>query len=194
MMNQMYCCHLCYYCRDKEFLIVSVNDSSHITSEESKELFEHIKDYLKSTIFDEEVPGSEDEILNNEAIIFEFLINIPFNYSHNKNEVLYLVRVILGLALQCPQKNLFLTRITELPEEVRNILSPIAAEVLESMQVPEEEVDQYVDDDHLKSFEEMMEEIGSTDGQEVAYDSDDWDEWNASETPTDHMCMNSKLC
>lgn len=174
-------------------MIVSVKDSSHVTDEESKELFEQIKNYLKSTIFDEEASGSEDEVLNNEAIIFEFLLISLFKYSHNKNEVLYLVRVILGLAMQCPQKNLFITRITVLPEEVGATLSTIAAEVLESMQVPEDEVDQYVDDDHLKSFEEIMEEIGSSDGQEVIDDSDDWGEWNATETPADHICMISKL-
>lgn len=102
-----------------------------------------------------------------------------YHPSHNKDEVLYLIKIILGIAMQCPQKNLFLMRITELPGEIRDILSPIAEEVLATMQVPEE----YVDDEHLKSFEEMMEEVGSEENE------DDWGDWNDTETPVDTFCM-----
>ena len=53
----------------------------------------------------------------------------------------------------------------------------ITQEVLSTMQVPEVDSDEEIDDEHLKTFDEMMQEVG--DGEEF----DDWNEWNDTESP-----------
>ena len=79
--------------------------------------------------------------------------------------------------MQCSQRNTFITRITELPKEIQDILMLITQEVLSTMQVPEVDSDEEIDDEHLKTFDEMMQEVG--DGEEF----DDWNEWNDTESP-----------
>ena len=79
--------------------------------------------------------------------------------------------------MQCSQRNTFITRITALPKEIQDILMLITQEVLSTMQVPEVDSDEEIDDEHLKTFDEMMQEVG--DGEEF----DDWNEWNDTESP-----------
>ena len=75
------------------------------------------------------------------------------------------MKIVFGLAIQCPEKNEILQRITGLPEDVSNELMIIAEEVIQTMQYPEDMDDEYIADDQLKTFDEMMGEFGDENGE-----------------------------
>ena len=62
---------MCHY-RDYRASFIPVQDLYNITNEESIELFNGINDYLKSGLLDADPEASEEQVLNIEAIIYEY--------------------------------------------------------------------------------------------------------------------------
>lgn len=110
-----------------------IKDVNSVTAEESQSAFHAIQEYLKSDIVDEEAAASEEQVLDIDSIVTEYVRKFTVIYSHNKNEILYLLKIILGLAMQGPDSSEMAKRITSLPKLVQDILMQLIQEVLATM-------------------------------------------------------------
>ena len=99
---------------------------------------------------------------------------------HDNAEVLFLVKLILGVAMKSEKNNEMINRITSLDKQTQDTLMQLIKEVLASMQ-PEEAADSKDDDDApLKTFDEILQEY--PDMNDVG--EEDWNDWE-DDTPVE---------
>ena len=94
--------------------------------------------------------------------------------SHSAEELIYLLKIILGIAMKCSNNKVFVSRITSLDKSTQEVLMCVINDVLSTM-VPQ---DGPINPDELefKDFEDLVQEE-DTDLEE------DWGEWEDEQTP-----------
>ncbi|KAK8829933.1 hypothetical protein WA577_001324, partial [Blastocystis sp. JDR] len=141
------------------FSYPSVSDTTHVTEDESKALFNAIQSFMQSEIVDD---SNSDPVFNAEAIYRD----------HDNEEVLFLVKLILGVAMQSEKSSVIVSQITSLDKDTQDTLMQLLKDVLASMQPDTEPGEE--DDGPLKTFDEILQEYPDMEDEE-----DDWHDWDA---------------
>ena len=95
-----------------------------------------------------------------------------FSSSHDNEEVLFLVKLILGVAMQSEKSSVIVSQITSLDKDTQDTLMQLLKDVLASMQPEAEPGEEY--DGPLKTFDEILQEYPDMEDEE-----DDWHDWDA---------------
>ena len=97
-------------------------------------------------------------------------------YSHSAEELIYLLKIILGIAMKCSNNKTFISRITSLDKSTQEVLMCVINDVLSTM-VPQEGP---INPEELefKDFDDLVQEDGDADLEE------DWGEWDDEQTPS----------
>lgn len=59
--------------------------------------------------------------------------------SHKADELTYLLKILLGLAMKCSNNKEYISRVTSLPKSTQEVLMYVIKEVLSTMSPPEDE-------------------------------------------------------
>ena len=80
----------------------------------------------------------------------------------NSNELVYLLKIILGIAINNPHNELYISRITELDEETQTILSSLIQEVMCSMNATDGAQGELInlENEEFRDFDELMMDMG----------------------------------
>ena len=97
-------------------------------------------------------------------------------YSHSAEELIYLLKIILGIAMKCSNNKTFISRITSLDKSTQEVLMCVINDVLSTM-VPQEGP---INPEELefKDFDDLVQEDGDADLEE------DWGDWDDEQTPS----------
>lgn len=103
---------------------------------------------------------------------------VSFTRSHNKNEIVYLLKIMLGLAMQGPNSSEMAKRVTSLDKRIQDVLMELIQEVLATMK-PEGLSEDDVEDLPLREFDDLLAEEGNGPLE------DDWSDWDDAASPAE---------
>lgn len=174
---------------DPLFSFPPVHDVHSIQSEESKALVEAIQTYLKTDIVDEDASMSEDQVLDVDGLIREWVSERDLTRSHKADELTYLLKIILGLAMKCSNNKEYISRVTSLPKSTQEVLMYVIKEVLSTMSPSEGEGALPASPDELvfRDFDSMLQE------ENVETPEDDWGDWDDEATPSSAAVSSSPV-
>ena len=101
--------------------------------------------------------------------------------SHKADELTYLLKILLGLAMKCSNSKEYISRVTSLPESTQEVLMYVIKEVLSTMSPPEDEgplSPASPGDLVFRDFDSMLQE------ENVETPEDDWGDWDDDVTPS----------
>ena len=101
--------------------------------------------------------------------------------SHKADELTYLLKILLGLAMKCSNNKEYISRVTSLPKSTQEVLMYVIKEVLSTMSPPEDEgplSPVSPGDLVFRDFDSMLQE------ENVETPEDDWGDWDDDVTPS----------